>query len=174
MTEPPAATATGTAFYILTAGATIVYYRRRVFSSIWDALILGVLPVAAAGFLGWVLFKSLIAAPRAQIWSLIGIVAVGLILMLAARFIPRSPFFQTPWKATRRKPEPEAGLRCQSLRWRSPACTIRAPSAPAAPVTTPLVMVGPCSAPKSFPARMIGFAVALNPSMKAPWSVEAS
>jgi amino acid transporter len=91
------------AFYILTALATIVYYRRRVFASIWDAVILGVLPVAAAGFLGWVLVKSVMAAPRAQIWSLIGIVAVGLILMLAARFILRSPFFQTPLESDTQK-----------------------------------------------------------------------
>jgi uncharacterized membrane protein YedE/YeeE len=79
--------------------ATIVYYRRRVLSSVWDAVILGVLPVAAAGFLGWVLVKSVMAAPRAQIWSLAGIVGVGLILMLAARFILRSPFFQTPMES---------------------------------------------------------------------------
>jgi hypothetical protein len=37
--------------------------------------------------------KSLQAAPGSQIWSLAGIVAAGLILMLAARFILRSPFF---------------------------------------------------------------------------------
>ena len=34
-------------FYILTALATVVYYRRRVFTSVWDALILGILPVLA-------------------------------------------------------------------------------------------------------------------------------
>jgi amino acid transporter len=81
-------------FYILTALATIVYYRRRVFTSVWDALVLGVLPVAAAGFLGWIVVKSLQAAPKAQIWSLIGVVVVGLVLMLGARFILRSPFFE--------------------------------------------------------------------------------
>ena len=35
-------------FYILTALATVVYYRRRVLTSVWDALILGILPVLAA------------------------------------------------------------------------------------------------------------------------------
>jgi len=82
-------------FYILTALATIVYYRRRVFTSAWDALILGILPVAAAGFLAWIVVKSLQAAPSTQIWSLAGIVGLGLILMLSARFVLRSPFFQT-------------------------------------------------------------------------------
>ena len=54
-------------FYILTALATVVYYRRRVASSAWDAFSLGALPAAAAGFLGWIVVKSLQAAPAAQI-----------------------------------------------------------------------------------------------------------
>ena len=83
-------------FYILTALATIVYYRRRVFSGLWDALILGVLPLAAAGFLGWMLVKSLQNAPWSWRWSLIAIVAVGLLLMIIARFFMQSPFFQIP------------------------------------------------------------------------------
>ena len=41
------------ALYILTALATIAYYRRRVVSNALDAVILSVLPLAAAGFLGW-------------------------------------------------------------------------------------------------------------------------
>jgi amino acid transporter len=80
-------------FYILTALATIVYYRRRVFTSAWDALILGILPVGAAAFLVWIVTRSLQIAPAAQIWSLIGVVVVGLILMFVARFVLQSPFF---------------------------------------------------------------------------------
>jgi amino acid transporter len=81
-------------FYILTALATIVYYRRRVLSSFWDFLILGVLPLGAAGFLGWMFTKSVQAAEPPQVWSLVGIIGLGLIMMLVARFILRSPFFQ--------------------------------------------------------------------------------
>jgi amino acid transporter len=81
-------------FYILTALAMIVYYRRRVFSSVWDTIMLGILPLGAAAFLGWVLVKSIIAAPSQQKWSLIGIIVLGVVLMLSARFIQRSPFFQ--------------------------------------------------------------------------------
>jgi amino acid transporter len=80
-------------FYILTALATLAYYRRRVVTSAWDALILGLLPAGAAGFLGWIVVKSLQAAPAPQLWSLAGIVAAGLALMLVARFALRSPFF---------------------------------------------------------------------------------
>jgi amino acid transporter len=81
------------AFYILTALAAIMYYWRRVFSNFLDGVILGVLPLAAAGFLGWLLVKSIQAATGPQIWSLVGIMAVGVILMLVARFVLRPQFF---------------------------------------------------------------------------------
>jgi amino acid transporter len=80
-------------FYILTALAAMTYYRRRIASSGWDFVGIGILPLAAAVFLGWILVKSLLAAPASQLWSVVGIVASGLILMLSARFILRSPFF---------------------------------------------------------------------------------
>jgi amino acid transporter len=80
-------------FYILTGLATIVYYRRRVFTSARDALVLGVLPLAAAGFLAWIVAESVQSAPAPQVWSLAGIVVLGLILMLSARFVMRSAFF---------------------------------------------------------------------------------
>jgi amino acid transporter len=81
-------------FYILTALATIVYYRRRVIGGAWDFVILGLLPLGAAGFLGWIFVKTLSTAPAAQVWSLVAIVVVGLVLMLSARFVLKSPFFQ--------------------------------------------------------------------------------
>jgi amino acid transporter len=81
-------------FYILTACATVVYYRRRVYTNVWDALILGILPVGAASFLGWIIFKSVQSAPASQIWSLVGVVVVGVVLMFGSRFVLRSPFFQ--------------------------------------------------------------------------------
>ncbi len=80
-------------FYILTALATITYYRRRILSNSWDLVLAGILPLGAAGFLGWILVKSLLVAPVAQIWSLVGIIAVGIVLMFVARFWLRSPFF---------------------------------------------------------------------------------
>jgi len=80
-------------FYILTALAMITYYRRRVLASAWDFLILGLLPLGAAVFLGWVFVKSLAAAPVTQRWSLIGIVVLGIVLMFFARYILQSTFF---------------------------------------------------------------------------------
>jgi amino acid transporter len=81
------------AFYILTALATIVYYRRRMVARPWDLVSLGVLPLAAAGFLGWIIVKSMLQAPANQNWSILGIVIVGLILMVVVRLVLRSDFW---------------------------------------------------------------------------------
>jgi uncharacterized membrane protein len=81
-------------FYVLTALAAITYYRRRIFSNALDTVILGILPLAAAAWLCWVLVKSLQAAPPAQILSLVGVVGVGVVLVIAARLFLRSPFFK--------------------------------------------------------------------------------
>ena len=83
-------------FYLLTALSAVAYYRRRIFSNVWDALLVGILPIAAAGFLIWIVAKSWLNAPASQRWSLIGVVVAGLVLMLFARLVLRSPFFQIP------------------------------------------------------------------------------
>jgi len=80
-------------FYLLTALAAVAYYRRRIFGNVWDALLVGILPLAAAAFLVWIVTKSYQHAAASQRWSLIGIVAAGVVLMLIARFVLRSPFF---------------------------------------------------------------------------------
>jgi amino acid transporter len=81
------------AFYVLTALATITYYRRRILTRLRDTIVLGVLPLAAAGFLTWVITTSLQAAPASQDWSLAAITALGIALMLTARYGLKSPFF---------------------------------------------------------------------------------
>ncbi|HKR70225.1 MAG TPA: APC family permease [Streptosporangiaceae bacterium] len=81
-------------FYIMTALAAIVYYRRRIFRGFWDFVTIGLLPLGAAGFLGWVLVKSILDAGAALNWSLVAIIAIGLVLMIIARFGFKSPFFQ--------------------------------------------------------------------------------
>src|SRR6201992_2859600 len=83
-------------FYILTAFSAIVYYRRRIFSNAWDAVLVGILPLAAAGFLVLFPLRCLQNAPGSQRWSLFGIVMAGVALMLVARYILRSPFFRIP------------------------------------------------------------------------------
>ena len=81
-------------FYILTALTVVVYYRRRLTANLWEAVVLGVLPLGAAGFLGWILVKSLLAAAATELWSLAGIIIAGLIMMVIARVVLQSSFFQ--------------------------------------------------------------------------------
>jgi amino acid transporter len=83
-------------FYILTALAAMVYYRRRIFSNAWDALLVGILPLGAIAFLLWIVVKTLQSGTSQERWSLIGIVAAGVLVMLAFRVIVRPGFFQTP------------------------------------------------------------------------------
>jgi amino acid transporter len=80
-------------FYIMTAAASLVYYRRRIFSNVWNSIVLGILPLAAAVFLIWMTIKSSMAAPAAQNWSLLGILVAGVVLMVVVRVFLKSPFF---------------------------------------------------------------------------------
>jgi len=80
-------------FYVLTALSAIVYYRRRVFSNLTDAITLGILPLGSIVFLGWIAIKSIQGAPHQQNYSLLGFLVAGIILMFIARFVLRSPFF---------------------------------------------------------------------------------
>src|SRR5262249_15860634 len=83
-------------FYILTAFSAIVYYRRRIFSNAWDAVLVGILPLAAAGFLVWVVIRSWPNALVSQRWALVRIVMARVALMLVGRYVLRSPFFRIP------------------------------------------------------------------------------
>ena len=91
-------------FYIMTALAMIVYYRRRVFGGFRDFIILGVLPLAAAVFLGWMFVKTVLGAVATQNEALIAIVGLGVILMVCARFFLRSPFFSISRESDTQEP----------------------------------------------------------------------
>jgi amino acid transporter len=92
-------------FYVLTALAAIAYYRRRIFSRAGDAVMLGLLPLGSSGFLVWMVERSLATAPRPEQWSMVGIVGAGLLLMLVARFVLRSPFFHLRLEADTAAPD---------------------------------------------------------------------
>ena len=81
-------------FYILTALATIAYFRRRIMAKPVDSIMLGILPLAAAVFLAYIIVKSLMNAPGSQRWSMLGIVLAGVVLMFVARFVLKSSFFR--------------------------------------------------------------------------------
>jgi L-asparagine transporter-like permease len=80
--------------YCVTALAAVVSYRRRVMSNWRDMLTIGILPIAAVGFLAYIAVKSILSAPAAQNYSLLGFVVVGLILIFVARFGWKSEFFR--------------------------------------------------------------------------------
>ena len=80
-------------FYVLTGLAMMAYYRRRILASVRDFVVVGVLPFGAAGFLGWVVFRSLQLAPAGQKWTIVAVFVSGLVAMLVARFGLRSRFF---------------------------------------------------------------------------------
>jgi amino acid transporter len=85
------------AFYVLTAAAAMVYYRRRIMSSAMNLVTLGILPLAAVVFLVWMGVRNLqLNLSDASRWSLVAVVGVGLVLMLIARYGLRSPFFSIP------------------------------------------------------------------------------
>jgi len=92
-------------YYILTAVATIAYYRRRLLSHPRDAFMAGVLPLAAAAFLCWIVFRSLQLAPAEQRWSIIGIAAAGVVLLLVARFALRPEYFHIPRESASNDPQ---------------------------------------------------------------------
>jgi len=83
-------------FYILTALAVIAYYWSRIVSNAGDALLTGILPVGAVAFLGWIVVRTVQTGTSPERWSLIGIVAAGVLVMLAVRVIVRPEFFRTP------------------------------------------------------------------------------
>jgi amino acid transporter len=80
-------------FYVLTALATIVYYRRRILAGVVDAITLGLLPLGSAAFLVWMSVKALSEKAAPEKWTMLGILVAGLLLMLVARFVLESPFF---------------------------------------------------------------------------------
>ncbi len=81
-------------FYMLTAMAMTAYYRRQVFVKARTAVTVGLLPLASVVFLGWILIRSIQAAPWPQKWSLFAVLGAGVLLMFTARFIWQSSFFR--------------------------------------------------------------------------------
>lgn len=80
-------------YYILTGLAMIAHYRRRVFSSPVGAVVDGLLPLAAAAFLGWIIEQSMASNAANVNWTLAGIVAVGIVLMIATRMTHRGAHY---------------------------------------------------------------------------------
>jgi amino acid transporter len=89
-------------FYAATGIAMAVYYRRLAVRGVGAFLQVALVPLASAVFLIWVAFKSV---PGLGGWNgtvmhyLYIMIAVGIIFLLVARFIGRSPYFAEPLEA---------------------------------------------------------------------------
>lgn len=78
-------------YYALT-GLTVVWlYRARLFQSVGNFLFSGLFPLASAAFLIWVADKTIAGASMSENLALAGIVAIGVVLLLVARFVYRAP-----------------------------------------------------------------------------------
>ena len=82
-------------FYAVTALTNTWYFRSQLRASAGNLLLVGILPVAAAGFLGWIIVKSIAGFTRGENVTLLGILASGLV-MLAIAQMKKSPFFDIP------------------------------------------------------------------------------
>lgn len=81
-------------FYAVTGLAAAWYYRRLIFQSAKNTLMLGLLPLAGAGLLIWVTIKGAQALTTAERYGMIGIAAAGICMMFVAARIYRAPIFK--------------------------------------------------------------------------------
>jgi amino acid transporter len=101
-----------TLYYILTEAAMIAYYRRRIFSSPVGAVADGLLPLAAAAFLGWIIYKAMAANAANVNWTIAGIIGAGIALMTGIRLTRRgASYFSTRREA--HQPAERAGSHSQ-------------------------------------------------------------
>jgi amino acid transporter len=81
-------------FYAATALTVIWVERRRVFSSGKEILLTGVLPLIGGAVLGWAGVKSLLEVSGGTVRALWIIGAIGVLMMLYAAVVWRSPAFR--------------------------------------------------------------------------------
>jgi amino acid transporter len=88
-------------FYVATAVATVVYYRRLLRRSARDAVLAGVVPLAGAAALVWVIVDSYGGLGAATHWVLAVLAAAGLGAMGFSARVARSPYFRLRREAYR-------------------------------------------------------------------------
>jgi amino acid transporter len=81
-------------FYAASALTVVWYYRRRVFSSVKELLLTGLLPLIGAAVLGWAGVKSIIELQGGAVTALWIVVGLGAFMMLIAVVGWRSPIFR--------------------------------------------------------------------------------
>jgi amino acid transporter len=82
-------------FYAVTGLAATWYYRRVIFQSGKNLLLLGILPLAGAALLIWVTVEGTEALSDGERWGMLGIGLVGICMMLVAAQVYRAPIFKS-------------------------------------------------------------------------------
>ena len=83
-------------FYILTAFAAVAYAWPCIRSNLWDMLLAGHPSPRRRRVPNLDHLKTVDTLPTSGNWSLIGIVASGILVMILVRITLRPSFFQTP------------------------------------------------------------------------------
>lgn len=81
-------------FYAVTGIAAAWYYRRLLFQSAKNTIMLGVLPLAGAALLIWVAVKGTQTLTQGEQNALYVIAGLGVAMMFVAAFVYRAPIFQ--------------------------------------------------------------------------------
>jgi amino acid transporter len=79
-------------FYAISAVTNTWYFRSQLREGAGNLLLVGILPLASAGFLGWIIVKSVTGFTRGENLTLLGVLVSGLV-MLAIAHTKKSPFF---------------------------------------------------------------------------------
>ncbi len=82
------------AFYAIAALTNTWYYRAQLRSKARNLVTVGLLPVAAAGFLVWVIVRSVAAFTSGENLTLVAVLVSGIAVVVFARAVKRSPFFK--------------------------------------------------------------------------------
>jgi len=96
-------------YYALTGIATAVYYRKLAVTGPWNLVQLAVFPLAAAGFLAYIVVRSVEGLggwSGSDLVSLYVMLGIGVVIMLYVRFWGGSDYFSLP----RESYQPDAEL----------------------------------------------------------------
>jgi amino acid transporter len=86
-------------YYALTGIATVVYYRKLAVTGLWNIIQLAVFPLAAAGFLAYIIVRSVDGLggwSGSDLVSLYIMLGIGVAIMLYVRFTGGSDYFSMP------------------------------------------------------------------------------
>jgi hypothetical protein len=90
----------------LLALANTWFFRSQIRQGFRSFLLVAAIPLAAAAFLAWIIVKSLQGFTSGAIIALVITIALGVLALLAAQFLYKSPFFSIPRE--RYQPAPPA------------------------------------------------------------------